>query len=169
MRDEAIIEVGVDTRGRLFVRPADTAFNKIFRAAMGVDWDDQMEVLVSPEPREWSLARWFEQILAAAADEYGVALKITPLTKWSSVAPELQRDIDVFSNSDWLSQLLSHRTQNDARYWREHQLKEALSQAEQLWAEEQYADYVRILAPHRNDLSLAQQKRLTIAEHRADG
>lgn len=167
MRDEAIVEVGADERGRLLVRPAGTAFDMIFRTASGVDWDEHRQALVSPVPRDWTLERWFAQVLAAVAGEYGVVLKISPQTTWTAIPPEIQRNIEAISNSDWVTPLLSEWKQNDARYWRDYQLKEALSQADQLWAKERYAEYVCILAPHRDELSPAQQKRLTIAEQRA--
>ena len=104
MKDEAILEVGVGAGGRLFVRPAQSRFDRIFRAAMGVDWDDERGALLSPEPREWPLGRWFEQILSATVDEYGVALRLTHSAQWTRVVAELQRDIENFASSNWLPQ-----------------------------------------------------------------
>ena len=66
--------------GRLLVRPKVCTFPYIYRAAMEVGWDPDNRALFSPKPREWSYLRWFQQIVAAAADEYGVRLVVTPYT-----------------------------------------------------------------------------------------
>jgi hypothetical protein len=42
--------------------------------------------LVSPVPRERTYPMWFRQILAAAADEYGVRLTLMPETIWRNVS-----------------------------------------------------------------------------------
>jgi hypothetical protein len=93
MQTEAIMEVGIDPMDRLYVCPASTSFDHIYRAAMEVHWDSQKRCLFSPKPREWSYVRWFEQIVAAAAGEYGVHLGLTPHTVWSNVAEELRSAI----------------------------------------------------------------------------
>lgn len=167
MRDEPVTEVGIDARGRLFVRPAETAFEQIYRAAMGVGWDQEAKALVSPEPREWGHARWFEQTLAAAADEYGVALTVQPTTRWTGISPDVQREMERFAHSDWLQTFAARRAENDAGNWHRHQLEQALSEAAPHWASKRYAEYARILAPIRDLLSPAQRKRLSIAESRA--
>ena len=166
MRDEPILEIGVEASGRLFVRPAQTTFEQIYRAALGVNWDDARGALISSVPREWTFTQWFQQVLAAAFDEYGVVLKLTHLTKWSDVPAELQREMESFATSDWPAQLISLQKEHDARYWSNHQLEQALSEAAQLWVEGNYVEYVRILAPYRNQLSQSQRKRLTLAERR---
>ena len=80
MKREAILEVGVGSDERLFVRPRETDFAQIFRTAGGVTWDKDKRAMVGSEPREWSVSRWFEHILALAADEYDIALRLTPST-----------------------------------------------------------------------------------------
>lgn len=90
MTEETISEIGVDDDGRLFVRPSRSSFDHIHRAAMEVNWDPSKHRLFSPKPREWSHARWFAQILAAAADEYGVRLRLSADTEWTDV-PDLAR------------------------------------------------------------------------------
>lgn len=72
MQDETIAEVGVDEEGRPYVRPSAMSFDYIYRAAMEVHWDAVEGRLFSPKPREWTYTQWFAQIVAAAADEYGV-------------------------------------------------------------------------------------------------
>lgn len=93
MQYEAITEVGIDSMDRLYVCPAITSFDHRYRAGMGVHWDSEKRRLFSPKPREWSYVRWFEQIVAAAAGEYGVQLGLTPQTVWSNVPEELRSAI----------------------------------------------------------------------------
>jgi Integron Cassette Protein Hfx_Cass5 len=93
MQHEAIIEIGIDALDRLYICPAITSFDCIWRAAMEVRWDGQGQRLFSPKPREWSYIRWFEQILAAAADEYGIQLHLTTQTIWSNVPEDLRSAI----------------------------------------------------------------------------
>lgn len=94
MAQENIAEVGIDEVGRLYVRPTSTSFDYIYRAAMEVKWDAANRRLSSPKPREWTYLDWFKQIVAAAADEYGTALRVTPDTGWTDVPAELQDEIE---------------------------------------------------------------------------
>ena len=133
---------------------------------MGVNWDDEKRALIVREPGDWTLGRWFEQMLAAAADEYGVALRLTPSTDWTGVPAEAQQDIQAFCDSDWLTQLLEQRKEANELYWHDFQMKQALAEADKLWSDGNYADYVRVLTPFQERLSRAQLKRLTIAKKR---
>jgi hypothetical protein len=94
MTIDEIVEVRIDEGGRLLVRPQVGTFPHIYRAAMEVRWDSDNRALFSPKPREWSYLRWFQQIVAAAADEYGVRLIITPRTTWSDVPDALRAEIE---------------------------------------------------------------------------
>ena len=78
----AELEIGED--GRLHVVPSTHAFPYIYREAMQVHWDSARRSLYSPCPREWSYARWFKQILAAAREQ-GCKLQVTGTTKWINV------------------------------------------------------------------------------------
>ncbi len=166
MRHEPIAEVRIDELGRLFVRSTKTTFDKIYRAAMGVDWDKEASAIFSPAPRDWSHSRWFEQILAAAADEYGIALTLGPQTLWTAVPFEARHHMESFAETDWLTTFTVDRAKNNETGWHEHQLQQALSQAAPYWDSERYADYVQTLMPVRDLLSPAQLKRLAIAESR---
>jgi hypothetical protein len=84
MIDE-ILEVKIGADGKLLVRPQVCTFPHVYRAAMEVGWDPDNRTLFSPKPREWSYLRWFQQIVSAVADEYGVRLAITSQTTWSDV------------------------------------------------------------------------------------
>ena len=97
MEEDLILEIGIDDEGKLWVRPQSVSFDMIFRSGMEVHWDGERKRLFSPKPREWTYLRWFEQIVAAAADEYGVSLKLTPTTVWRNVPEDLKDAIQTSS------------------------------------------------------------------------
>src|SRR5689334_21081348 len=94
MVQHEIDEIGIDQGGKLYVRPANWSFPYVYRAAMEIGWDPVRGVLFSPRQREWSHLDWFRQILAAAADEYGVRLKIGAATAWSNIPVLLRTQIE---------------------------------------------------------------------------
>jgi hypothetical protein len=98
MTIDKIAEVRIDGDGKLSVRPQVCVFPYIYRAAMEVQWDPDNRTLFSPKPSEWSYLHWFRQIVAAAADEYGVRLVITPQTTWSDVPDALRTEIEAEPN-----------------------------------------------------------------------
>jgi Integron Cassette Protein Hfx_Cass5 len=89
MIEDAIAELGIDGDGRLYVRPATALFPGIYRAAMEVNWDDHTRRLFSPPPRKWAYADWFKQIIEAASDEYGIALKLVHDTTFVNIPDSL--------------------------------------------------------------------------------
>ncbi|WP_421935256.1 hypothetical protein [Phenylobacterium sp.] len=92
-RDE-ITDVEIDGEGRLRIRPLKEDLPYIWRAAMEVYWDPASRTLYSPKPREWTYPMWFRQLVAAAADEYGVQLSLSAATRWSNVPPDLRSEIE---------------------------------------------------------------------------
>ncbi|HVZ53300.1 MAG TPA: hypothetical protein VG986_15145 [Pseudolabrys sp.] len=95
MSEDTIAEVGIDESGRLFLRPTSISFDFIYRAAMEVNWDGTKRRLFAPEPGEWDYIDWFKQIVAAAANEYGITLKITVETIWTNVPAPIKAEIEV--------------------------------------------------------------------------
>ncbi len=93
MVEDTIAEVGIDEEGRLYVRPSAFSFEFIYRAGMEVNWDATKCRLFSPKPREWIYSDCFKQIVAAAADEYGTALRLTAKTDWSNLPAPLRAEI----------------------------------------------------------------------------
>ena len=85
MDQDPIARVEIDGNGRLHVSPASRQFPLIYRAGMEVAWDSGRCSLHSPKPRDWSYARWYKQILAAAAQEYGCELAPTDSTTWLNI------------------------------------------------------------------------------------
>jgi hypothetical protein len=60
---------------------------------MQVYWDEPRKRLFSPKPREWSYVDWFNQVVWAAADEYGTWLRLTPKTAWTNVPDSVRAAI----------------------------------------------------------------------------
>ena len=95
MREVAIAEVGLDDEQRVFVRPAEGDFEHVYRAAMEVYWDKASRHLSHPQPpRDWTPVRWFQQIVAAVADEYGVLLKLNAHSTWIAVPTDVRTAIE---------------------------------------------------------------------------
>jgi Integron Cassette Protein Hfx_Cass5 len=89
-----IAAVFVDEHRRLCVRPEPPHnFSHVYRTAMEVHWDEERGCLYSPVPREWSYVRWYEQIVAAVLDEYGVHLAATKDTTFQNAPPEVQNRV----------------------------------------------------------------------------
>ena len=93
MDADVIAEVGIDDERRIFVRPETAAFPYMYREAMDVHWDPAHRRLHSPVPREWTYLRWFQQILAAAAEQ-SYELRLTPTTTWTNVPSDLRAEIE---------------------------------------------------------------------------
>jgi Integron Cassette Protein Hfx_Cass5 len=87
-----IHEVGIRDDGGLFIRPASQTFPYIYREAMEVMWDEEAQQLHGPRPREWSLADWSRHVVDAAAQQ-GVALRLTPATRWTNVPADVREAI----------------------------------------------------------------------------
>ena len=98
MDADIIAEVGIDAERRLFVRPATATFPHICREAMDVHWDPTHRRLHSPVPREWTYLRWFQQILAAAAEQ-SHDLRVTATTTWTNVRSDVKAEIEDWSAS----------------------------------------------------------------------
>ena len=97
MTADAIAEVGIDDRGRLYVAPATHTFPYIYREAMEVHWDAQCGYLHSPPAPRAELASpawWFRQILAAA-EEQGCQLRLGPQTRWHNVSKHTREEIEL--------------------------------------------------------------------------
>ena len=93
MISDHIAEVRIDDIGRLCVFPETRAFPFVWRTGTEVHWDELGRFLHSPAPREWSYVHWFQQIVAAVANEYDCSLIITPLTRWHNADTSLQSAI----------------------------------------------------------------------------
>ena len=98
MKTDLIDEVGIDQKGRLYVRPRDCTFPFIYREGMEVNWDADNGHLYGPPPRTWDYIRWYRQIILAASNQ-GVVLNHHPETAWSSVPEALRNEIINFDHN----------------------------------------------------------------------
>jgi hypothetical protein len=92
MESDDIHSVGIDGKGRLWVKPATKAFPYIYREAMDVEWDPQHHCLVGKTEGTWTSAKWFQQIIEAAREQ-GCHLVLSENTHWVNVSIELKQDI----------------------------------------------------------------------------
>jgi hypothetical protein len=91
MQQDAIAEIEIDATGQLHVVPSSCTFPYIYREAMEVHWNPERRSLCSPVPREWSYARWFEQIVAAAREQ-GWLLHPTTSTSWRNIPESVKAE-----------------------------------------------------------------------------
>lgn len=88
-----ILEIGIDNWERLYILPDRMRFQYIYRSATEVHWDDNIGVLYSPKPREWSYLDWYKHMINVVQTEYEIDLKLTKNTRWVNIAPNLQDQI----------------------------------------------------------------------------
>jgi hypothetical protein len=90
VKTDLIKEIKIDQAGRLCIFPEKEKFIYIWRSATEVHWDEDNLCLYAPPPREYwkhSYLKWYQRILFAAKDEYGVNLLLTSTTKWDDSVP----------------------------------------------------------------------------------
>ncbi len=97
MVTDQITDVEIDAEGRLRIRLAKQDLSQIWRAAAEIGWDPETRALYGPKPREWSYAKWFQHLVAAACDEYGVTLRLSPETRWLNVPLDIRNAIERLS------------------------------------------------------------------------
>lgn len=91
MDEVEIIKVEVSENNNLLVSPVldenkgESLYQYIYRMETGVYWDKEKQSFSSPTPRELSHSQWFENIVHYAKSELGVALVITPKTRWVNI------------------------------------------------------------------------------------
>ena len=93
MTIDKILEIGIDDKERLFVKPDKERFTLIYRTATEVHWDNNGLFLYSPKPREWTYFEWFRQITGVTETECSCKLLLTDETVWTNISEELKRQI----------------------------------------------------------------------------
>lgn len=91
-KSDRIIEIAIDDQKRLCLTPVSSTFPMIYREAMDVHWDAEKSRIYSRIPEEWSYARWFRQIVAAAK-VHGVHLSLDPGARWLNVPNAIKAEI----------------------------------------------------------------------------
>lgn len=93
MTIDKIIEIGIDDKERLFIKPDKERFTLIYRTATEVHWDNNGFFLYSPKPREWTYFDWFKQIIGVIDTECNCKLILTDETIWTNISDELKQQI----------------------------------------------------------------------------
>jgi hypothetical protein len=93
MTIDKILEVGIDDKERLFIKPDKERFTLIYRTATEVHWATNGLFLYSPKPREWTYFDWFRQITGVTETECNCKLILTDQTLWTNVSEELKQQI----------------------------------------------------------------------------
>lgn len=95
MKQDAILEVGIDGMGRFYLVPATQKFPYIYREAMEVNWDEKTSRLYTPPPPRALLATsswWFSQIVKAAKEQLCL-LQLNNETKWHNIPDDVKAEI----------------------------------------------------------------------------
>lgn len=89
MEQDEIIEIGIDKKERLYLKPLSKKFPYIYREAAEVNWDPIGNFLYGPKPREWSYLDWYRHIVDVAASQ-ACELIITDNTHWTNIPDDLK-------------------------------------------------------------------------------
>lgn len=100
MTIDKILEIGIDDKGRLFIKPEKERFALIYRIATEVHWDNKGLFLYSPKPRKWTYFDWFKQITGVTETECRSKLILTDVTKWTNIADGLKRQIIEYQKAE---------------------------------------------------------------------
>jgi len=98
MRTDKIIKIEIDESGRLLITPDTERFTMIYRSAAEVHWDNKMNALYSPKPREWSYLDWYKHIVSLIVTDCNCRLLITESTEWINVPDDLKNEIKEYKN-----------------------------------------------------------------------
>jgi len=83
---EVIIEkIRLDNNQIIHAKPINRSYDMIYRSAMGVHWDEKERCLFHTDPKEWSVLRWYKQIVLAVKNEYGDTLDVCPSTIFEDI------------------------------------------------------------------------------------
>lgn len=93
MKEDKIIEIGIDDKERLYIKPFSNNYSMIYREGVEVNWDSECQFLYSPKPREWSYFDWYCHIIDTAESDSN-SLMISSETQWSNIPEELRSEIE---------------------------------------------------------------------------
>ncbi len=94
MRNDDIVEIGIDKLERLCIRPKSERFTMIYRSAAEVHWDNAGLFLYSPKPREWTYLDWYMHITSLIKTDCDCQLKLTDETIWTNIDEFLKQEIE---------------------------------------------------------------------------
>jgi hypothetical protein len=94
MTIDEILEIGIDGKESLYLRPKKERFTLIYRTATEVHWDNNELFLYSPKPREWTYFDWYKHIVGVIEIECNCKLILTERTRWTNIPVELKERIN---------------------------------------------------------------------------
>ena len=92
MESDRIIEIGIDSSERLYVKPETKSFPFIYREAMEVHWNEDKLYLYGAKPRQWQYEDWYVRILGAT-EQQGCELKLDEECIWFGISAEIKNKI----------------------------------------------------------------------------
>ena len=92
MKQDAIIEIGIDGEERLYIKPSSIRFPYMYREALEVQWNSKGLILYGSKPRKWSYLDWYNQIIRAAREQ-SCELTLNESTSWFNISDELKSQI----------------------------------------------------------------------------
>ena len=89
-----ILKVSILSDGCLGVFPETqkAMYQHVYREAAGVYWDDDLGCFKSTVPQDWSLSKWYQQILTVVRSGVGLQLVLCSDT-------EYEADLEGFADS----------------------------------------------------------------------
>ncbi|SFT06188.1 hypothetical protein [Mucilaginibacter polytrichastri] len=93
MNTDNIIEIGINDKYQLYIKPQVKRFILIYTTATGVHWNNTECYLYAPQPREWSYADWFKHIMNVIREECDCTLTISADTIWTNIPDQLKNQI----------------------------------------------------------------------------
>ena len=88
-----IVEIGIDNKERLYIKPGEKKFSQIFRTATEVHWDNKESFLYSSKPKDWTYLDWYRQIIGVIEIECHCKLFLTDKTIWVNISNDLKKQI----------------------------------------------------------------------------
>ena len=88
-----IIEIGIDDKDGIYIKPENAKFPLIYRTASGIHWDDRKNILCTTNQSGWTHLQWYKQIVGVVRDECNYELRLTDKTIWTNVSGDLKQNI----------------------------------------------------------------------------
>jgi hypothetical protein len=95
METVQITKVAQLSDGRLGVFPeiARGIYQYVYREAAGVYWSDSLGCFHSNPPQDWSLPKWYLQILSVVRSGLGIRLRLAPSCNFDGDSESFRQDI----------------------------------------------------------------------------
>ncbi len=96
MKNDKILEIGINYEEHLYIKPATTTFSDINKEDQEINWDSDLNVIYAPKPIEWSNVMWYSQMIKAVKN-IGYLLEIDSNTKWINISDDTEKEIKILA------------------------------------------------------------------------